>query len=335
MDREFGQDVLRRIGLVTAASHPFGDFDRAIGFVRANRRRYVVKFSGHGFASTRNYVGEMDDGSDVIAVLELQRNRWTYDETPRFIVMEYVQGVEVGLGAYFNGHEFLQPANLDWEHKRFFPGNLGELTGEMGTLLTYRGANKLFDRTLRHLQPLLRESRYMGYINLNTIVNERGIFPLELTCRFGYPGFAILDAMQAQRWDEIFTQLVAGTDNVLRTHDGYAVCVVLTVPTFPYVHGYEQLSKGAPILFRESMTVADRDHLHFAEVGMEGEQMVTTGSIGYVMVVTGRGATVEAARADAYARCAKVVIPNMRYRLDIGEQFLARDRAEMVRLGYF
>ncbi|MGZ7081506.1 MAG: phosphoribosylglycinamide synthetase C domain-containing protein, partial [Thermoanaerobaculia bacterium] len=115
---------------------------------------------------------------------------------------------------------------------------------------------------------------------------------------------------------------------------GYAVCVVLTVPTFPYVHGYEQLSKGAPILFRESMTAADRDHLHFAEVGMEGEQMVTTGSIGYVMVVTGRGATVEAARADAYARCAKVVIPNMRYRLDIGAQFLARDRAEMVRLGY-
>ena len=333
MDREFGQDVLRRIGLVTAASHPFDDFDRAIAFVRQNRRRYVVKFSGHGFASTRNYVGEMDNADDVIAILELQRSRWSYDEAPQFIVMDHVKGVEVGLGAFFNGREFLTPANLDWEHKRFFPGNLGELTGEMGTLATYRGADVLFNRTLRNLAPLLRESGYMGYINLNTIVNEQGIFPLELTCRFGYPGFAILDALHAQGWDEIFAQLVTGTDTVLRTQEGFAVCVVLTVPTFPYYHGYEQLSKGAPVLFRETMTAADREQLHFAEVCMEGERLVTAGSIGYVMVVTGRGATVEAARADAYGRCEKVVIPNMRYRMDIGEQFVTRDREEMQRLG--
>lgn len=332
MDREYGQDVLRQIGLITAASHPFQDFDDAIRFVQKHRARYVVKFSGEGFASTRNYVGDMDSGEDVVAVLELQRDRWQYDEAPSFIVMEHVPGVEVGLGAHFNGREFMQPANLDWEHKRFFPGNLGELTGEMGTLATYRGAGTLFDHTLRKLAPLLEESGYVGYINLNTIVNDRGIFPLELTCRYGYPGFAILDALHAGGWDEVFTQLVSG-DLKLRTHDGYAICVVLTVPTFPYHHGYEQLSKGAPIMFRETMMPGDHEHLHFAEVAMEGERMMTAGSIGYVMVVTGRGGTVEAARADAYERCAKVVIPNMRYRRDIGEQFITRDRAEMERLG--
>ncbi|HEU4520922.1 MAG TPA: phosphoribosylglycinamide synthetase C domain-containing protein, partial [Thermoanaerobaculia bacterium] len=209
----------------------------------------------------------------------------------------------------------------------------GELTGERGTLATYRGAEILFDRTLRRLQPLLAESGYMGYINLNTIVNDRGIFPLELTCRFGYPGFVILDAMHESAWDEIFIQLVEGHDTTLRTRDGYAICVVITVPTFPYGRGYDELSKGAPILFRETMTEADRDHLHFAEVCMEGEQLVTAGSIGYIMVVTGRGETVEDAREDAYERCAKVVIPNCRYRLDIGEQFIARDRERMIRAG--
>jgi phosphoribosylamine---glycine ligase len=333
MDRAFGQAVLRRIGLETAAAHPFDDFDAAIAFVRQNRRRYVVKYSGHGFASTRNYVGEMDSGDDVIALLQLQRNRWSYDDAPRMIVMEHVQGVEVGLGAMFNGREFLTPHNLDWEHKRFFPGNLGELTGEMGTLATYRGGQTLFDRTLRHLAPLLRESGYVGYINLNTIVNERGIFPLELTCRFGYPGFAILDSLHEQGWADIFQQLTSSESTILRTHEGYAICVVLTVPTFPYPDGYEHRSKGAPVLFRETLTDADREHLHFAEVAMEDGQMVTAGSIGYVMVVTGRGATVEDARADAYGRCEKVVIPNMRYRRDIGESFLTRDRAAMERLG--
>ncbi|MEO6486762.1 MAG: phosphoribosylamine--glycine ligase, partial [Thermoanaerobaculia bacterium] len=260
-DRSYGQQVLRSIGLSTAATHEFDDFDAAIEFVSRARSRYVLKFSGQGFASTRNYVGEMEDGADIMAVLRLQRDRWTYDDAPRFILMDYISGVEVGVGAFFNGQSFLRPANLDWEHKRFFPGNLGELTGEMGTLATYEGADLLFDRTLARLEPLLRSSGYAGYINLNTIVNEQGIFPLELTCRFGYPGFVILDAMHASDWAAIFAQMIGRESLSLRTRRGFAICVVLTVPTFPYHQGYDALSKGAPILFRPGLSDEYRAHL--------------------------------------------------------------------------
>ena len=333
-DRAFGQQVLRDVGLQTADTSEFHDFDEAIRFLRQERKRFVLKFSGSGFASTRNYVGEMATGEDMIALLETQRERWRYSERPHFILMEHLKGVEVGVGAFFNGERFLEPANLDWEHKRFFPGDLGELTGEMGTLATYRGAEAIFQKTLSRIAPALRTSGYCGYINLNTIVNERGIWPLEFTCRFGYPGFAILDALHADRWDEIFSKLVTKSADRIETHDGYAICVVLTVPPFPYRYGYEELSKGAPIVLSDEMTDEDRDHLHFSEVAMTNGRLVTAGLIGYVMVATGRGATVEEAQNRAYRRCRMVVIPNVRYRTDIGDRFVREDEASLRKWGW-
>ena len=82
------------------------------------------------------------------------------------------------------------------------------------------------------------------------------------------------------------------------------------------------------------MTEEDRASLHYGEMGLEAGELVTAGQLGYVMVVTGSGDTVAAARAAAYARVAKVVVPNVRYRNDIGEGFERRDRAELVRLGW-
>jgi phosphoribosylamine--glycine ligase len=333
-DRVFGQAALRDAGLQTAPTFEFDGFEGAIAHLARAPGRYVLKFSGEDFASTRSYVGVLDDGEDVLAALRQQRAKWTYEERPRVVLMKHLAGVEVGVGSFFNGTEFLRPANLDWEHKRFFPGNVGELTGEMGTVVTYRGAERLFEATLARFAPMLRASGYVGYINLNMIVNDDGPWPLELTCRFGYPGFAILSALHAEPWDGILDRLAGGRETALATHGGVAVGVVLTVPPFPYPDGYERLSKGMPICFRRDLDDADRAALHFGEMTLDAGQLVTAGQIGYVMVVTARGDTIEEARRRAYARVEKVVIPNVRYRIDIGATYEGRDRAELARMGW-
>jgi phosphoribosylamine--glycine ligase len=251
-----------------------------------------------------------------------------------FVLMDHLEGVETGIGAYFNGERFLEPACLDWEHKRFFPGDLGELTGEMGTLVTYQDTHTLFSMTLAKLAPRLAAAGYVGYINLNTIIDERGIWPLELTCRFGYPGFAILDALQRDDWPTILSKMLDRSSTRLETQPGFAVGVVLTVPPFPYRYGYAELSLGLPITFHRGLNDAELARLHFAEVARDGEQLVTSGVVGYVMVANGVGETVPQARAEAYALASKVFVPNVRYRTDIGESFMQSGHERLRRLGY-
>jgi phosphoribosylamine--glycine ligase len=333
-DRSYGQEVLRQFGIRSPNTRLFGDFESAMTFVHDIPRRYVLKLNGTGWASSSTYVGQMTSGEDMMAMLTVARDRWPQGVAVSFVLMDYIEGVEAGVGGFFNGREFLKPVNLDWEHKRFFPGDIGELTGEMGTVVTYRGAQRIFDATLGRLEPLLRASGYCGYINLNTIVNEEGIWPLEFTCRFGYPGFPILDSLHLDRWDDLFARMISKDQSTFRTESGYSVGVVITVPPFPYSHGYEELGKGVPICFRCGTNDWDRDLIHYGEVTMNDGRLVTAGMVGYIAVVTGIGETIEAARRNAYGIVDKIVIPNARYRNDIGERLIREDLDTLTRLGW-
>jgi len=239
--------------------------------------------------------------------------------------------VEVGVGAYFNGSDFLQPACIDFEHKRLFAGDLGELTGEMGTIVSYRGSQRLFDAVLKPLAPLLAEGGYCGYINVNLIANDTGLWPLEFTSRFGYPGFAICEALHLEPWEAIFSRMLRRDGVGLATRDGFSCGVVLTVPPFPYSNGYEDLSKGEPICLRAG---AQELSIAWAEVAQVRGQLVTSGCNGYVGVATAAGETVQEACDAAYRVARQVVVPNLRYRIDIGERVRWRDLERLRQLGW-
>jgi phosphoribosylamine--glycine ligase len=186
------------------------------------------------------------------------------------------------------------------------------------------------------MEPLLRQNKHCGYINLNTIVNEDGIWPLEFTCRFGCPGYAILEPLQETSWAELFKTMVARSDTKLKTRPGYCVGVVLTTRPFPYNRKrVPSEPAGLPILFDGEITESERHHLHFAEVGKQDGELVTAGMHGWSMIVTGSGASIGAAREAAYALADRVVIPNVRYRRDIGVKLETRELARLKQLGHF
>ena len=325
-DRVYAQRVLAELGLVTPPIFEFSDVDEATRFIDQRPARYVLKSNGPDAPS---FVGRHQMGADVRAMLVSGEKV----VGPSFVLMEFIDGVEMGVGAYFNGEDFLEPACLDWEHKRFFPGDLGELTGEMGTVVTYSRTKRFFDRTLAKIAPLLRANSYCGYINLNTIVNQEGIWPLEFTCRFGYPGYAILDPLQKTSWANLFHDMRTRSALRFDTEPGFAVGIVITTPPFPYSRDTVPVPVGLPLLFEGDLSPAEQRHVHYGEVALRNGVLVTSGASGYTLVVTGTGQTIEAARDDANALAAKVVVANARYRTDIGTRLIKGEFARVEALG--
>ena len=82
-------------------------------------------------------------------------------------------GVEIAVGAFFNGHEFIS-RSTSTSSTRSYSGNIGSSTGEMGTSMYWSAPNRIFNQTLAKMEKKLREERYVGYIDLNCIVNGQG-----------------------------------------------------------------------------------------------------------------------------------------------------------------
>ena len=323
-DRAFGQSELREVGLSIADSAAFDDAGSARAWLAGNPGRYVLK---HDDSAHATFVGEHPVGADLDFMLRRLG-------PCRVLLMRRLEGVEVGIGAYFNGRRFLRPACIDFEHKRFFPGELGEMTGEMGTLAGFDGSDRLFEATLLRMERRFAEAGHVGYVNLNLIVNERGVWPLEFTCRFGNPGFAVLAALQTDGWGDLLDAMAGGVRTSFRAAPGWSVAIVLTIPPFPAWSVPVEPDQDPPVFFHAPPDEAEQRNYHFVDVRRDGGQLLAHKRSGHVMIVTGVGATVQAAQAAAAARARNVIVPELRWRNDIGDRFLNGERARLQALGW-
>ena len=318
-DRGFGQTELKGFGINIIPFEEFTEFDDAIAFVTANPARYVIKPSGEAQNIKRLlFVGEDDDGTDVIHVLESYKK--VYSERVRnFQLQRRRTGVEIAVGAFFNGHEFLSPINVNFEHKKLFPGNIGPATGEMGTAMYWSAPNRIFNQTLAKMEKKLREERYVGYMDLNCIVNAQGIYPLEFTARFGYPTISIQQEGLNTPMGEILAALARGETIDLKPKPGFQVGVRIVVPPFPYddPKTFEANSEDRIIIFKKP----DYSGVHIEDVKLMNGEWVVTGDSGVVLIVCGTGPTMRQAQAQAYNRIKNIMIPNMYYRTDIGDRW--------------
>ncbi|AJF26593.1 MULTISPECIES: phosphoribosylamine--glycine ligase [Haloarcula] len=350
-DRGYAMEVLEDHGVNTIEHHVFEDFDAGIKHVQENPAPYVIKPLGEVQNVKRLlYVGNEDDGSDIVDVLRAYKKAWGH-RMKGFQLQRKVEGVEIAVCGFFNGESFVEPINFNFEHKKLFPGNIGPSTGEMGTSMFWAGRNELFAETLGKVEGWLADEGYVGSIDINCIVNEDGIYPLEFTPRFGYPTITLQEESFESETGQFFLDLANGRDPELEVHRGYQVAVRVVLPPFPFddQKTYDENSRNAAVVFGSD----SREGIHIEDakrVPVEGTDRATgersesgaavdgqwrvAGESGMPLVVTGKGDTMQGAREQAYGRVDDILIPNCYYRDDIGERWIEGDGDRLQAWGY-
>ena len=342
LDRKVGQDILKKAGVNVLDSKEFHSYDDAIAFVKKTMRRYVSKPCDDANADKAlSYCSSGPD--DLIYMLE----RWKRSDRLKgsFILQEYMPGIEMGVSGWHGPHGWNEGWEEDFEFKKLMNDDIGIATGEQGTVLRYVKKSKLANEILVPLTSQLQRMGYVGDVNVNCIVDDSGNpWPLEFTCRLGWPAFQLQCALLKGDPVQWLYDLAVGEDAHPFFLDRVAIGVVLSIPDYPYSRLTRKEVVGIPLF---GITPELMKHLHPCEM-MVGEALetfdgsslvktivpMTAGD--YVLVMTATSETVQGARQQVYRRLEKVksrMPGSPMYRTDIGLR-LSRQLPKLQSFGY-
>lgn len=342
LDRQHGQELMKRHGIPIMESVTFHDYDAAIAYVKKHPEMLVSKPSGDADKAL-SYVAH--NAGDMVYMLD----RWKHREDLRaaaksegFILQEKKVGIEMAVGGWYGPGGWSKWRYENWENKKLMNGDLGVATGEMGTVTRPVLSSKLAKKVLDPIEPYLKKIGYVGYIDNNCIIDDKGNpWPMEWTMRDGWPLRHNVIAQMRGDPANWMVELLHGKDTIQFVDKEVCVSVVMAIPDFPYSKLTNKEVCGIPVYGAAS----DREHIHPSEV-MLGEapveidgkvvtipHWVTAGD--YVLVCTGTGATISGARRSAYSSIEKIKIPNSPfYRTDIGRGRLVKQLPRLHAMGY-
>lgn len=323
-DRKLGMDVLEDHGIECPAYREFSSYDPAIAYVKKEDRPFVVKPCGNETDKALSYVAPSPEA--LVYKLEQWKKQQKLKGT--FILQEKVSGCEMGVGGWFGPGGFNEGWEENFEHKKLMPGDLGQNTGEMGTVMRFTKRSKLARLMLSPFEETLERMNYVGCIDINCIIDEAGKpWPLEFTMRPGWPAFNIQQSLHRGDSAEWLLDLVEGRECRCFDLDKVAVGVVMALPPFPNPGEKREEVVGVPLY---GLKPSIMDAIHPCQVMMGSAPQAESGKIrngpmwvsagSYVLVATGTGATVREARQKVYR-----VLDNLRatphdpfWRTDIG-----------------
>ncbi|MDE7019506.1 MAG: phosphoribosylamine--glycine ligase [Lachnospiraceae bacterium] len=316
--KAFSKDLMKKYHIPTAAYETFDEPQKALAYLKTAKMPVVLKADGLALGKGVLICNTLEEAA--AGVKTIMEDKKFGAAGNRMVVEEFMTGREVSVLSFVDGRTIRIMSSAQ-DHKRALDGNQGLNTGGMGTFSPSPFYTKEVDAFCQEhiyqatVDAMAAEGRpFQGIIFFGLMLTENGPRVLEYNARFGDPeAQVVLPRMKNDILDVIDACIDGTLDKVeLQFEDNAAVCVILASEGYPL--SYE---KGFSVRGLERFEKADGYYCFHAGTKRTEEGIVTNG--GRVLGVTALGATLQEARANAYAAAEWVDFDNKYMRKDIGK----------------
>lgn len=302
----FCKNLLHHANVPTADYRVFRDADSAERFINdrypADDQQVPLVIKADGLAAGKGVVVCSRREEALAAIDRIARQQEFGDAGKQLIIEERLDGHEASVLAFTDGRTIitLPPAQ---DHKPAYDGDKGPNTGGMGAYCpTPLVDSRLLRWTEEHiLVPTvhaMKRSRhpFRGVLYAGLMVTKQGPKVLEFNVRFGDPECQpLLMRLQSDLVDVLEATVDGRLDEIepLRWDPRPAVCVVMASEGYPGTYPTGQAIRG----LEQADELPDVKVFH-AGTARQADDVVTSG--GRVLGVTALGATISAAKLQAY-----------------------------------
>jgi phosphoribosylamine--glycine ligase len=327
--KAFSKRFMIEEGVPSGVGAIFHDYDAALAYLRGHPLTpalspggrgsgggVVVKASGLAAGKGVTVCSTLEEAEAALHRTMVERAFG--DAGDEVLIEDRLGGEEASLLAFSDG-ETVAPMVPARDYKRVGDGDAGPNTGGMGCYAPspYLPPEVIAEARRRVLQPTIdgmrgRGTPYVGVLYAGLMLTERGMRVLEFNCRFGDPETQVLLPLLENDLVDIFLACIEGRlDEIdVRWKSAHAVCVVKASGGYP--GAYE---KGKAITGIAEANALPATVVFQAGTKLADGKLVTAG--GRVLAVTSVGASLEEARAKAYAGVARIDFEGAQNRSDI------------------
>ena len=321
LDRGFAFEVMRKHNIQMPKYQQFKkkDLAGAVKYVESLDGPVVFKPFGEAPTSA-TYVSSGPE--DMLPMIPYLLAKLPEDE---FLLQEYIRGVEISTEGWFNRDHWLRPFNITFEEKKLLSDNLGPNTGCAGDLLkATEDVPRTAKESLLKLTDILTRAGYVGPLDVNAIVSEKGFYALEFTPRFGYDAWQTISVLFGQPIGKFLYELATGGIKKMPVNtDQWAAGVRLSIP-----REEGKATAGVPLV-----GVEDTPELHLSDVVKKDDMYYSGGADNNILTAVAAHKSRAAAIGQVYDTLKELKIPNKEYRTDVGQR-VDQDLGDLKHWGY-
>jgi phosphoribosylamine--glycine ligase len=319
----FCKNLLRHADVPSAEFRTFRDAASASAFL-TDREDTPIVVKADGLAAGKGVVVCSNREEALEAVQRISARREFGAAGNQFILEERLVGQEASVLAITDGRTIVTlPAAQD--HKPAYDGDQGPNTGGMGAycpapLVTPELLRSIEERILVPTVHQLKRSRkpFRGVLYAGLMLTKQGVKVLEYNVRFGDPECQpIVMRLQSDLADLLDATVDGRLEEIapLQWDPRPAVCVVMASDGYP-----GDYDRGRPIRGLDQAAEVPDVKVFHAGTKLRDGQVVTDG--GRVLGVTGLGASIAAAKLQAYTAVKRIRWDGAWCRKDISDKAL-------------